>query len=162
VRALAAGCLIVAVATEAAPLAQTLRWWLGRVAHTQPYELRLVLNDRLRAAILAARDLTAAVPGDAPVLVDNRGGPDWFLALRLQPRRMYYDNPRVRQRLAVAGEPFVVVHLERVNDVTRWWFESSDGLGRQRPNNHESPTIHADSFEDGVDGWDAAVSRKGP
>ncbi len=159
---LAAGCLIVAVATEAAPLAQTLRWWLGRVAHTQPYELRLVLNDRLRAAILAARDLTAAVPGDAPVLVDNRGGPDWFLALRLQPRRVDFDRPAVRRRLAAAGDPFVVVHLERVDDATRWWFESHDGSGGPCLKIHQLPTIHADNFEDGIDGWDAVVARRGP
>jgi hypothetical protein len=162
VRTLLALCLVFVVATEVAPVARNLRWWLGAAARTQPYELRLQLNGRLRDAVLAAHALTAALPGDAPVLIDNRGGPDWFLALKLQPRRVYFDRPRVRRRLTADGEPFVVAYLDREDGTTRWWFESHDGAGLLLVKLHEPPTIHADSFEDGLDGWDAVVSRKGP
>lgn len=158
---LAAACLVVAVATEAAPLTKSLCGWLGRVSHTRPFELRLQLNDWYHEGVLAARAVTAELPGDSPIVVDNRGGPEWFLALRLQPRRVYFDRPAVRAHLTATGEPFGVVHLERVDGATRWWVASHNGTGQGSRTGSAPPTIRVESFEEGLEGWTTAGDRDG-
>lgn len=159
--ALTVACLVVAVATQAAPLLHTLRWFVGEAARTTPYDLRLGLNDWFRDAVAVARAVDAETPGDLPVLVDDRGGPIWFVGLRLQPRRVFLDRPAVRERLAAAGRPFLVVHLERPEGgPTWWWFGVDDGRGGLRRVGHPPPAISSDGFEDGLDRWIAVGARE--
>ena len=159
--ALTVACLVVAVLTQAAPLLHTLRWFAGEVAGARPYDLRLRLNDWFRDAVAVARAVDAETPRNLPVLVDDRGGPIWFVGLRLQPRRVVLDRQAVRERLAAAGRPFLVVHLERPEGgPTWWWFEVDDGRGGLRRVGQPPPAISVDGFEDGLDRWIAVGARE--
>jgi hypothetical protein len=154
-------CLVVAVATQAMPLLHTLRWFAGEVAGARPYDLRLHLNDWFRDAVMAARAIEAEAPAEAAVLLDHTGSEAWFVGLRLQPRRVFVDRPAVRERLAAAGQPFLVVHLERPEGgPTWWWFEVDDGRGGLRRVGHPPPAISGDDFEDGLDRWIAVGARE--
>lgn len=162
-KTLAVICLVVAVAFEWVPLTQSLNGWLGKIAHTRPFKLRLQLNDWYRGGVLAARAVTAQLPGESPILVDNRGGPEWFLAMRLQPRPVYFNRPAVRAHLTATSEPFDVVHLERVDGTTRWWFGSHNGADRVNRTGSAPPTIRLESFEKGLEGWTTSDFRdEGP
>ena len=154
-----AACLVVAVVTQTVPLTRTLRWFAGEAARTEPYELRLRLNDWLGDAVVAARTIAAEVPAPLPVLL-HTGSEAWFVGLRLQPRRVYLDGPAIRARLEEAGEAYVVVHLQRVGDRTWWWFQVDDGRGGLRRVGQPPPAITRDGFEDGVDGWLAVGARE--
>ena len=150
---LTAVCLVLAVASQAAPLANCLRWFTGEVERYRPYELRLQFNDWYRDAVAVAEAVDTEFPAATAVLVDDGGGPLWFVGLLLQPRRAFVDGPAVRDRLTAAGVSFVVVHLRRVEDHTWWWFEVEDASGGVRRVGQPPPTIRRDGFDEGLDGW---------
>jgi hypothetical protein len=152
------GCLAVAVATQIAVMASSLDWWIRAVSRRQPYELRLELNPLFKHAVLAARAAREAAPPGTPILVDNHGGPDWFLALRLQPRRVFFDRPVLRQRLIRAGEPFIVVHLSTSDGRTTWRFTHVTAPSASGSTRDEQPTIFREDFEDGRGTWDGRSS----
>ena len=150
---LTAACLVLAVATQAASLTQTTRWFLGKVAREGPYELRLEFNPWFRDGVVAARAIDASVPFETPVVIANQNGPVWFVGLRLQPRRVFLDSGRIRRRLINDGEPFVVVHLVRSKEQTQWWFETDRAGADWRRHGKTPAVIRLDSFEDGLSGW---------
>ncbi|MGD8441689.1 MAG: hypothetical protein PVG53_14250 [Holophagae bacterium] len=153
------GCLAVAVATQMAVMASSLDWWIHAASRRQPYELRLRLNPLLKDAILAARATREEASPGTPILIDNRGGPDWFLALRLQPRRVFFDRPVVRQRLIRADEPFVVVRLEANDRRTTWRFTHVAAPAPPGVKPNSQPMIFRDGFENDLRRWDGWSSK---
>ena len=147
------GCFAVAVATQMAVMASSLDWWIHAALRRQPYELRLQLNPLLKDAILAARATREEASPGTPILVDNHGGPDWFLALRLQPRRVFFDRPALRQQLIRAGEPFVVVRLEANDRRITWSFTHVAAPAPPGGEPDSQPMIFRDGFENDLRRW---------
>ena len=101
------------------------------------------------------------LPAGTAVLLDHTRGEAWFVGLRLQPRPAWVDGPAIRARLEEAGEPYVVVHLQRVGDRTWWWFDPVEEVGPRRVGS-PPPLVLRDGFENGLGRWTAVGTRTGP